>query len=449
MNRSRIKYVSGLLLFGLNGIIASKIMLSSTDIVFYRTLAGSVFLILLCAAPGIFRRFGGRSAFDKLSAIDGMSAVAGVPAPGRLPAAGDERPAFGELQAPDKLSAASDEWPAFDRVSAAGGLSASDGMSAFDGVPAPGRLTAAGDGRPASGEQSASDGQTLSMGGRRLSGSSKSAGHESRAPRGMAYCSRGSLHIMKYPRQLAAVVLSGISMGLSWIFLYEAYRRIGVGLSSVTYYCGPVIVMMLAPLVFRSRLTGRQIICFAAAFAGILMVSLPGVTGDAKVDAFGLICGFASALLHALMVIFTMKAPCITGMVNSAIQLAVSFITVALPAAVVWLICTAGHSTGSMAAVFGSSLAIPDEPEQWFWVLFLGIVNTGVGCWLYFSEIAALPVITVSILGYLEPLSAVFFAVILLGESMTAWEWTGAVLILGSAAVSDLRSGGSKDTDVS
>ena len=265
----------------------------------------------------------------------------------------------------------------------------------------------------------------------------------------MAYCSRGSLHIMKYPRQLAAVVLSGISMGLSWIFLYEAYRRIGVGLSSVTYYCGPVIVMMLAPLVFRSRLTGRQIICFAAAFAGILMVSLPGVTGDAKVDAFGLICGFASALLHALMVIFTMKAPCITGMVNSAIQLAVSFITVALPAAVVWLICTAGHSTGSMAAVFGSSLAIPDEPEQWFWVLFLGIVNTGVGCWLYFSEIAALPVITVSILGYLEPLSAVFFAVILLGESMTAWEWTGAVLILGSAAVSDLRSGGSKDTDVS
>ena len=300
MNRSRIKYVSGLLLFGLNGIIASKIMLSSTDIVFYRTLAGSVFLILLFAAPGFFRRFGGRSASGDerpalagMTAPGGLSAFAGMSDSGGVPASGDERPAFGELQAPDKLSAASDEWPAFDRVSAAGGLSASDGMSAFDGVPAPGRLTAAGDGRPASGEQSASDGQTLSMGGRRLSGSSKSAGHESRAPRGMAYCSRGSLHIMKYPRQLAAVVLSGISMGLSWIFLYEAYRRIGVGLSSVTYYCGPVIVMMLAPLVFRSRLTGRQIICFAAAFAGILMVSLPGVTGDAKVDAFGLICGFA------------------------------------------------------------------------------------------------------------------------------------------------------------
>ncbi len=204
--------------------------------------------------------------------------------------------------------------------------------------------------------------------------------------------------------------------------------------------------MMLSPLVFRSRLTGRQIICFAAAFAGILMVSLPGVTGDAKVDVFGLICGFASALLHALMVIFTMKAPDITGMVNSAIQLAVSFVTVALPAAVVWLICAAGNGAGPLAAVFGSSLALPAGPQQWFWVLFLGIVNTGVGCWLYFSEIAALPVTTVSILGYLEPLSAVFFAVLLLGESMTVWEWAGAAMILGSAAISDLGSNRSKDT---
>ena len=356
-------------------------MLSSTDIVFYRTLTGSVFLVLLYAVPGIFRRSGGSSM-----------------------ATGQEN---------------------------CGGTV---GHEDHDGTARP----------EGYGVTAVVDGQSVS--------NLVTPGHENRNeterpgdcdPHGTADCDRsqGSLYIIKYPRQLAAVVLSGISMGLSWIFLYEAYRRIGVGLSSVTYYCGPVIVMMLAPLVFRSRLTGRQIICFAAAFAGILMVSLPGVTGDAKVDALGLICGFASALLHALMVIFTMKAPCITGMVNSAIQLAVSFITVALPAVIVWLVCTAGYSAGPLAPVFGSGLAIPDGPVQWFWVLFLGIVNTGVGCWLYFSEIAALPVVTVSILGYLEPLSAVFFAVLLLGESMTVWEWAGAVLILGSAAVSDLRKG--------
>ena len=58
-------------------------------------------------------------------------------------------------------------------------------------------------------------------------------------------------------------------MGLSWIFLYEAYQRIGVGLSSVAYYCGPVIVLLAAPLVFRKRLTAAQTACFGVVFTGL------------------------------------------------------------------------------------------------------------------------------------------------------------------------------------
>lgn len=51
------------------------------------------------------------------------------------------------------------------------------------------------------------------------------------------------------------LILSGISMGLSWMFLYEAYNRIGVSISSLLYYCGPIIVMALSPVIFRERLT--------------------------------------------------------------------------------------------------------------------------------------------------------------------------------------------------
>ncbi len=47
MNRSHIKYISGLLLFGLNGIVSAKINLSSYEIVFFRTLFGGMFLLLL------------------------------------------------------------------------------------------------------------------------------------------------------------------------------------------------------------------------------------------------------------------------------------------------------------------------------------------------------------------------------------------------------------------
>lgn len=44
MKGAYTKYISGLILFGLNGIVSSKILMSSYEIVFFRTLIGSVFL---------------------------------------------------------------------------------------------------------------------------------------------------------------------------------------------------------------------------------------------------------------------------------------------------------------------------------------------------------------------------------------------------------------------
>ena len=277
MPRAHIKYISGLLLFGLNGVVSSRLAMPSMGIVFYRTLLGSLFLLLLLLLKG-------------------------------------------ERLRPD-------------------------------------------------------------------------------AP----------------PRQAAAAALSCVSMGLSWIFLYEAYQRIGVGLSSVAYYCGPVIVL----LVFRKWLTAAQTACFGVVFAGILLISVPDLSAGSGVDGPGLLCGFASALLHALMVIFTMKAPEVTGMKNAALQLAVSFFTVAAFAA------------------FTGLPAPPQGGEQRLWMLVLGLVNTGLGCYLYFLDIACLPVVTASILGYLEPMSAVFFAVLLLHERLSALELAGALLILAGAAVTE------------
>ena len=45
MKRAYFKYIFSLLLFGSNGIVASYIALSSYEIVFFRTLIGSLLLI--------------------------------------------------------------------------------------------------------------------------------------------------------------------------------------------------------------------------------------------------------------------------------------------------------------------------------------------------------------------------------------------------------------------
>ena len=50
----------------------------------------------------------------------------------------------------------------------------------------------------------------------------------------------------------------------------------------------------------------------------------------------------------------------------------------------------------------------------------------------------ALPVQTVAVCGYLEPLSAVLFSAILLDEKITVLQIVGAVLIIGGAMCREL-----------
>ena len=45
--RAYVKYISSLVMFGTNGIVASYIALSSSEIVVLRTLIGSLFLVVL------------------------------------------------------------------------------------------------------------------------------------------------------------------------------------------------------------------------------------------------------------------------------------------------------------------------------------------------------------------------------------------------------------------
>ena len=77
--------------------------------------------------------------------------------------------------------------------------------------------------------------------------------------------------------------------------------------------------------------------------------------------------------------------------------------------------------------------------ELGFWVkgkdslsaLALGLISAGVGCYFYFSSIGRLPVQTVAVCGYLEPLSALMFSAIFLHERLTAVQLLGAFLIIG------------------
>ncbi|MCM1023989.1 MAG: EamA family transporter [Prevotella sp.] len=228
----------------------------------------------------------------------------------------------------------------------------------------------------------------------------------------------GKFRIRQNPRDAVFILLSGAAMGASWMFLYEAYQQIGVSFSSLLYYCGPVIVMILSPLIFKEKLTVPKIAGFLAVLLGIFLVN--GRAAMSGENSWGLFCGAMSAVMYFFMVTLNKQSKNITGMENSVIQLTVSFLAVAVFVGI------------------KQRFAVTVPAEDWGWVFLLGILNTGIGCYLYFSPLSKLPVQTVAVCGYLEPLSAVVFAAVLLGETMTFLQIIGAALIIGGAMVGEL-----------
>lgn len=214
------------------------------------------------------------------------------------------------------------------------------------------------------------------------------------------------------------LLISGISMGASWMFLYEAYDRIGVSLATLTYYGGPVIVIALSPWLFKEKFVWLKVLGFVAVIIGIFLIN--GNIVIANGDFFGVFCGIMSAITYSMMVIFNKKAKSIVGLKNSTLQLLIAFVLVAL---------FVGFKQGFSINLTATSI-VP--------ILFLGILNTGVGCYLYFSSIGKLPSQTVAICGYVEPLISVVCSVILLSEIMTPLQIVGAILVLGGAVYAEI-----------
>ncbi len=152
--------------------------------------------------------------------------------------------------------------------------------------------------------------------------------------------------------------------------------------------------------------------------AGIFLVNgrLSG-----SLNKWGVFCGLMSAVTYSFMIMFNKKAETVTGLENTMIQLAAAFFTVAVFVEI---------KTGYHISVGSENLV---------WIIVLGLLNTGIGCYLYFSGVSSLPVQTVAICGYLEPLSAILFAALILGERMSAVQLVGGVLIVGGAIFGEMK----------
>ena len=158
-------------------------------------------------------------------------------------------------------------------------------------------------------------------------------------------------------------------------------------------------------------------------FAGAFLVNSSALQGGASL--YGITCGLASAVCLALMMMLSKKAVHVVGLEKVFIEIAAAAAVVA-----VYAVLVKGVEFDMLAGI-DVYQAIP--------IVLLGI-STALGNFLYLKALDVLPAQSASVLGYAEPLSAVAFGAVFLGETLAPLQVLGAACIIGGALLSELSN---------
>lgn len=214
----------------------------------------------------------------------------------------------------------------------------------------------------------------------------------------------------KLRREILLLLLSGGAMGINWILLFEAYRYTTVSTATLCYYFAPVIVTLLSPILFREALTPRQILCFAMATLGLVLIT--GVEGRGNLT--GILFGLGAAAFYAAVVLLNKYIRHTAGIQRTFLQF-LAAIVILIP----YVAATGGVTLSRL------------NPIGWVCLLVVGIFHTGITYCLYFSSLKAIPGQSAAILSYIDPLVAVVISVTVLHEPLSWQQALGGTLILG------------------
>ena len=215
-------------------------------------------------------------------------------------------------------------------------------------------------------------------------------------------------------REALKLIAAGICLGVNWALLFEAYKLMSVSMATLTYYTSPVIVLLLSPVLLKEKQSVRAYIGMAAAVVGlVLAVGL----SDAAITATGLLVGLGSAAFYAALIVFNKKIDGVSGLPLTTIEMVIAACVM-----VPYVLLTGGR------------IGFPPDMEGTLYLLFLCLVNTGLACFIYFSSMNKLPARAVALFGYVDPVSALIFSAVFLGDRLGVAQLAGAALVFAGAA---------------
>ena len=235
--------------------------------------------------------------------------------------------------------------------------------------------------------------------------------------------SRQKIPFARIKKEVPLLLLSGAAMGVNWILLFEAYRYTTIAVATLCYYMAPVLLIAFSPLLFKEKLTGRQIVCVLLAALGMVLVSgvLDGSgLNDGAMNGIALALG--SAVLYALITAVNRKylGP-VDAYDKTIVQLGAAGLVL-----VPYLLLTGGFA-GLRVTPLSAGL-----------MLLVSLTHTAIPYALYFGAMVRLPTQTVALMSYLDPITALLLSALVLHAPLSPAGLAGAALVLGATLLSEL-----------
>lgn len=221
----------------------------------------------------------------------------------------------------------------------------------------------------------------------------------------------------------AILFFSGIALGGNWFFLYQSYDYTTIANATLGYYFAPVIVMLLSPWVLRETLSLKKVVCIFFAIIGLVLIVADGISASRTNDIIGFSYGLIAAAFYASLLLLNKFIKGMGKLELTIIQLGVTALLL-----VPYVFFTEGFGILEV-----STSSIP-------FIFILGIVNTGVGFWLFFSGMENLKGQSIAMLSYIDPFVAILISATILQEHITFVQMIGGALLLGSTFVSENNS---------
>ena len=226
--------------------------------------------------------------------------------------------------------------------------------------------------------------------------------------------------MMKFQKQSFAIkrvdvlplCIMGLLFAFSSLFLFMSYNYMDAGIASTILFVYPVLVAIIMAVVFKEKVSPITMFSIALAFVGISMLCKS--PGGQTLSLVGITFVFLSSLSYAIYIV---------GVNRSSLK--------DMPIAkLTFYVLLFGLSVYVVRLQFCTELQVIPMPMLWINAVSLAVFPTVISLVTMTKAIHYIGSTPTAILGALEPVTALFFGVLVFGEQLTPRIILGILMVI-------------------